>query len=282
MALIKCPECGKEVSDKSVTCIGCGFPIQNYILKIENERKAREKREAEALILEQQKIEDEKKWECLPDKRGVLIQKKSTLIEINGMDLKIRLSGHPTITDKIWNFSLEYFGVSLGYNIGFMINNLSKQYSTGVVDIVDAGEVKKQLVTFKEIMENNGLYTGRSRFDVLYKQTGEEKEIHAKHYDEIRKAMNGSSNVENDSEFNGIYRYILGRKERVYCPRCHSSKCSYFTTESVIPGKTKTKYTANLNPLKPFTLMNKKEKVVRKERTVTENKIICNECGNIF
>lgn len=27
MALIKCPECGKEISDKSDKCIHCGFPV---------------------------------------------------------------------------------------------------------------------------------------------------------------------------------------------------------------------------------------------------------------
>ena len=27
MALIKCPECGKEISDKSDKCIHCGFPL---------------------------------------------------------------------------------------------------------------------------------------------------------------------------------------------------------------------------------------------------------------
>lgn len=27
MALIKCPECGKEVSDKASTCIHCGYPL---------------------------------------------------------------------------------------------------------------------------------------------------------------------------------------------------------------------------------------------------------------
>ena len=27
MALIKCPECGKEVSDKAQTCINCGCPL---------------------------------------------------------------------------------------------------------------------------------------------------------------------------------------------------------------------------------------------------------------
>lgn len=27
MALIKCPECGKEISDKSPVCINCGYPL---------------------------------------------------------------------------------------------------------------------------------------------------------------------------------------------------------------------------------------------------------------
>lgn len=29
MALIVCPECGKEVSDKSEFCIHCGYPLIN-------------------------------------------------------------------------------------------------------------------------------------------------------------------------------------------------------------------------------------------------------------
>ena len=29
MALIKCPECGKEVSDKAKACIHCGYPLEN-------------------------------------------------------------------------------------------------------------------------------------------------------------------------------------------------------------------------------------------------------------
>ena len=27
MALIKCPECGKEISDKAPACIYCGYPL---------------------------------------------------------------------------------------------------------------------------------------------------------------------------------------------------------------------------------------------------------------
>ena len=34
MALIKCPECGKEISDKSDKCIHCGYPIMNYAYNI--------------------------------------------------------------------------------------------------------------------------------------------------------------------------------------------------------------------------------------------------------
>lgn len=31
MSLIKCPECGKEVSDKALACIHCGFPLQKAV-----------------------------------------------------------------------------------------------------------------------------------------------------------------------------------------------------------------------------------------------------------
>ncbi len=33
MALINCPECGKEISDKSKQCIHCGFPLEDYLQK---------------------------------------------------------------------------------------------------------------------------------------------------------------------------------------------------------------------------------------------------------
>ncbi len=36
MALIKCPECQKEISDKSEKCIHCGFPLQKTNMCIVN------------------------------------------------------------------------------------------------------------------------------------------------------------------------------------------------------------------------------------------------------
>ena len=34
MSLIKCPECGKEVSDKASTCIHCGYPLNGADLNL--------------------------------------------------------------------------------------------------------------------------------------------------------------------------------------------------------------------------------------------------------
>lgn len=35
MALIKCPECGREISDKAVACVNCGFPIREFLAEQE-------------------------------------------------------------------------------------------------------------------------------------------------------------------------------------------------------------------------------------------------------
>lgn len=45
MALIKCPECGKEISDKAPACIHCGFPLS--LLNESSEIKAESKEEIE-------------------------------------------------------------------------------------------------------------------------------------------------------------------------------------------------------------------------------------------
>lgn len=33
MALIKCPECGEQISEKATTCIHCGYPLQGNSVK---------------------------------------------------------------------------------------------------------------------------------------------------------------------------------------------------------------------------------------------------------
>lgn len=40
MALIKCPECGKEISDKLKQCIHCGYPLDEVAPNIDNDKRA--------------------------------------------------------------------------------------------------------------------------------------------------------------------------------------------------------------------------------------------------
>lgn len=193
MALIKCPECNKEISDKSEICIGCGFPIKEYLRKMEEEEEGEKvKREQQ----EKEQKELEQKYWC----RSCYRQN-----EIG-----------------------EDYCVYCGYRL--------TPYFERKVDLKE-----------------------------------DEPDIRSKSLEEEKR------------EFNGIYKYTLfGGKQEVYCPRCRSENCSHYQEQKIIPGKTKTRYTANLNPLRPFTLVNKKEKVVRKDQLVTERKIICNDCGMVF
>jgi len=38
MALIKCPECGKEISDKASACPNCGYPMNRAEIETEEDR----------------------------------------------------------------------------------------------------------------------------------------------------------------------------------------------------------------------------------------------------
>lgn len=39
MALIKCPECGKEISDKAEVCPSCGYPVDEIGKKSADKKK---------------------------------------------------------------------------------------------------------------------------------------------------------------------------------------------------------------------------------------------------
>ena len=71
--------------------------------------------------------------------------------------------------------------------------------------------------------------------------------------------------------------------ETPICPRCGKSHYhAMVTQEVVVPEKTKTQSSLNLNPLKPFTVMNHKQKVVQREISREVVRFVCDECGNIW
>jgi ribosomal protein L37E len=82
MALIKCPECGKEVSDRSDQCIHCGYPIKEEMDKLKQEsqveevQQERELEEDNAVTESEQELEqeDEEKEELEVDTDEDIIQ----------------------------------------------------------------------------------------------------------------------------------------------------------------------------------------------------------------
>lgn len=82
--------------------------------------------------------------------------------------------------------------------------------------------------------------------------------------------------------FKGVYRATENGLVEVYCPRCSSWDCSHTQITTTVPQKTKTRYTVNLNPFRPFTLVNKKEKIKQQGRTYSQHRFMCKRCGLIF
>lgn len=78
MALIKCPECGKEnVSDGAMYCPECGFGIKEYFEKIEKERLQEEKREQKRIEEDKQKeLEKQEKIRSVEE-----VEKKKSLAQ---------------------------------------------------------------------------------------------------------------------------------------------------------------------------------------------------------
>lgn len=60
MALINCPECNKEVSDKAEMCPNCGFGVAKYIKRQKEILRIQEESEKEAYLFVKQKMEAEK------------------------------------------------------------------------------------------------------------------------------------------------------------------------------------------------------------------------------
>jgi DNA-directed RNA polymerase subunit RPC12/RpoP len=136
--------------------------------------------------------------------------------------------------------------------------------------------------------KNNEMSAKKSKFYKSYKQEnkndkGWERPKEPEITDIKKLFLRNSVERSQNTRFNGIYKYTLFReKKEIYCPRCESENCSHYTKQKFVPGKTKTRYTANLNPFKPFTLVNKKKKILRKDQTYEINKIIYNNCGYTF
>ncbi len=100
-------------------------------------------------------------------------------------------------------------------------------------------------------------------------------------YEQEKEAMS------KELEFRGLFTLAgNGRRKNRYkkiCPRCKSDNVHAFVEMTQVSGEqTEAQYSANLNPLKPFTLFNKREKVTRGPQYKKISRFQCDDCGKIF
>ena len=235
MALIKCPECGREISDKAVSCPGCGCPASEWSSYSQNGMHT----------VDTNVRYDDKN--SIHGKHGIILKKN---------ERKITIMEHGEIKCNCSQALLQIIKIAHTHE--------------ETTYIILAPETNSVIVLVPDDKEQDNLFQ-ELFFEEIQKYLASQKK-----YDKT-----SVSDFQN-KEFDGIYRYTNFGKKEVYCPRCGSEDCSYYQEQKIVPGKTKTSYSANLNPLKPFTFINKKEKIIKKEQIITENKFLCNKCGKIF
>lgn len=199
MALITCPECRKEISDKAQICVGCGFPIKEFL-------------------------------------ESNVVPKKVETPMVCGC------CGSDDIDDE-------------GYCNACGMKLL---------------KAKKEQEGSRELpAEATVVYTICPQCD-FHNEPGKFTCIKCGHKYTV-------------SEYNVIYAREEKNPSCRLCPSCNSTRTRAFTEEKVIlPRKTKVQTSLNLNPFKPFTLFDHKEKVVREGFKVDISKFICDDCGKIF
>ena len=245
--------------------------------------------------------------------------KKGGYIRMIGDDMEIKssffdvndvLHKNEVVKDKIENFRLIYFSVLIGCNVVIELVNEKKRFGYHI-EIMTTPKKAKEYDLLKEVMDQYGCFEGRTLPDSNYQKYNvyaimrnwREKEFSEDQKEqelseEIRliecpccKAQISNQapacpkcgqpiKVEKPQK---MYRINpSGNKEWVHCPKCGSENCSRYREQHYIPGETEVEYTKNLNPLKPFTIANRKEKIIREEKVVTKNRFICNDCGKVF
>jgi len=90
MALIKCPECNREVSDKASICIHCGSPVssktQNELTTGDTSKKIIITNNVELNILYHVVLSVVQKVKNIDEKEAEMIVTKDTLITVNDLD----------------------------------------------------------------------------------------------------------------------------------------------------------------------------------------------------
>lgn len=265
MAIIICPECGKDVSDKADKCIHCGFPIYMKVNMSIEQKKCLFCGSINDGYLNNCKT-------CGASLNETIVKKE---IE-NSIESNIEINPYKKTKNKttalLLCIFLGFFGVHKFYEgkIGMGVLYLFTGglfYIGWIYDIID---IIRKPNPYYVCANGSNNYLKNTDVDVesivLNNKTNKVNAI--KEYRE----QTGASLKEAMDRMDSAYSDMGVNPLKKYCPRCKSGNCSVYVKDI-----SKSTTSINLNPLKPFTVYNHKEKTVKEV-----SKFVCNDCGKIF
>ena len=246
MALIKCPECGKEISDKAVSCPSCGFPMENYVI---------DNTGSDVFETQEKCFLNNEPYELHITNHNEEILFKYEILTINH------------ITDNIENFTLSHLAFPMNIEI-YMIINHKDRGLCGRFEVLKTNKNYDKFCTLAEIMKKNNIYSEVGAHKALY-------------------GFQSTDKIKRQEEANEFKekRKELKRKHVVFCPKCLSIDVEYIGTTNwgATEPKTKTVTKLNINPFKPLTVFDSKEKIVKKGSDgIDIQHWHCRNCGSNF
>lgn len=235
MALIQCPECGREVSDKAKACPGCGYPIAELFVNVDAAKS------------------DPAVDECKIENTQNICPK----------------CGHINEEDALFCEKCSYRLTPVVKKADYESSASERaQLKTILLEIVHKYPQHEKVKMIRELRERTGMDLKEAK-DTIDGYFNSQKPI----------------KIERTSQPQPINTVSKNNTYALRCPKCGSIHLEFIGQEvlGARDAKIKTTTSLNLNPLKPFTVFNHKQKVVKKAKSGTSyDRWHCAGCGYIF
>ena len=198
MALIKCPECGREnVSDSATSCPNCGYGIKEYFAEIEKKKEAErirlenEKRKKYAEAEEKARFYERVKQIQKPQKPEKCVISIPLLIFAVSLSLFAILVIFPTFygfyflgVERIRDFGIFFLIISVFIYVFIFLDYKDRKL-----------KYSKEMERYKLAQKDFAAY---QRLIIVEQDKKQQQDIVNKNLEKVREESNGNTDMEND------------------------------------------------------------------------------------
>ena len=158
MALIKCPECGREVSNRAAACIHCGFPLET-VEPAQNEYP-NASIEISRLVSEADKLKAEKNY----TKAFQLYMEAAQMGDAYSQVWVGNFFNRGVVVEKDYKSAVMWFEKAAKQNNAFALNNLARMYEQGT----GVSQNFEKAIELYRLASNAGEKTASQNLGIMY------------------------------------------------------------------------------------------------------------------